>query len=82
MYKIHKVFKGANMGAFDFLTLGFFIIIIVMAVTFLVKSIRSTEDPVKQRYYRKTYTPIIVVSVIFITIYIFAFQIGSIAFNL
>ncbi|MBQ0140255.1 MAG: hypothetical protein KBT36_13295 [Kurthia sp.] len=48
----------------------------------MIKSIRSTEDPVKQRYYRKTYTPIITVSIIFITLYIFTFQLGSIVFNL
>lgn len=54
------------MGYLDVMILGVFGVVAVISMVLLQVSLNSTEDVIKKRSYRKTYVPIITISVLMI----------------
>ena len=70
------------MGVLDFFLLGTTIPILLISLFLLIFSLKSTEDEVKQRSYRRTYMPIITLSTMVLISYVMLLTIGDIAMSL
>lgn len=65
------------MGFLDFLYLGFFGTVFIVTLTILIFSLKSTEEEVKKKSYKKTYMPFLVGSVVMLIIYLPIVSIGN-----
>lgn len=66
------------MGFIDFIVLSITGTIFVITLLLLIFSLKSTNDEVRQRQYKKLYAPIITLCVIVFVLYVAVVSIGNI----